>query len=67
MPIFIQKKKNKRRLALPSMQYTCLAFPLYLAFLCLATADCLFSSAKDYILLEQGLVPLEMFEEDMYA
>jgi hypothetical protein len=49
------------------MQYTRLAFPLYLAFLCLAPEDYLFSSAKDYILLEQGLVPLEMFEEDMYA
>ena len=61
MPMFIQKR-NKRRLALPSMQYTRLAFPLYLAFLCLAPEDYLFSSAKDYILLEQGLVPLEMFE-----
>jgi hypothetical protein len=49
------------------MQYTRLAFPLYLAFLYLATEDNLFSSAKDYILLEQGLLPLEMFEEDMYA
>ena len=66
MPMFIQKK-NKCRLALPSMQYTRLAFPLFLAFLCLAPKDYLFSNAKDYIILEQGLEPLEMFEEDMYA
>ena len=66
MPMFIQKRNN-RRLALPSMQYTRLALPLFLAFLWLASEDDLFSSAKDYILLEQGLVPIEIFEEDMYA
>ena len=66
MPMFIQKK-NKRRLALPSMQYTRLTFPLYLAFVCLAPKDYLFSSTKDYILLENGLVPLKIIEEDMYA
>jgi hypothetical protein len=33
----------------------------------LAPENYLFSGAKHYILLEQGSVPLEMFEEDMYA